>query len=199
MTDTPRQRRRIKNESAILDAATDLIIARGLENVSLRDIARQADYSPAGLYKYFDSKSAIIQAVLTRENQRLIADLETVSSALLPQERLIKLCLSYIDYCLNNRAFLFLLNSMTTTRRSTNQPIPDGSPYHLLIEAVGEWAQVEFTAVDPDYGLEEIAYALWSQVHGIATLRLNQLRDFDADFDMINRRTLEYFLVGLQK
>ena len=42
-------------------------------------------------------------------------------------------------------------------------------------------------------------YALWAQIHGMATLRLNQLKNFEADFDNVNRRTLEIFLNGLKK
>lgn len=199
MTDTPRERRRVKNEAAILDAATDLIVAKGLENVSLRDIARYADYSPAGLYKYFDSKAAIIQAVLVRENQQLLTLLETVSSSLPPMQRLVELCLLYINHCLQNRAYLLLVNSLSSKRKSINQPVPDDSPYLLFIEAVRDWIHAENIPIHQDYGLEEITYALWSQIHGMATLRLNQLKDFDADFNTVNRLTLKYFLRGLQK
>jgi len=198
MTDTPRKRRRIKNEAGILDAAADLIIAKGLENVSLRDIARCADYSPAGLYKYFDSKAAIIQAVLARENQQLRALLETVPSSLPPAQRLIELCMSYIDHCLRNRAYLILVNSLSSERKSIDQPVSAASPYLQFIKAVHDWVQAESIPIHQDYGLEEITYGLWSQIHGMATLRLNQLKDFDADFDTVNRRTIKYFLKGLQ-
>ncbi len=50
-----------------------------------------------------------------------------------------------------------------------------------------------------DYDLEAITYALWAQIHGMATLRLNQLKEFEADFETIHRRTLEIFLNGLRQ
>ena len=98
MAETTRERRRERNRNAILDTATVLIQNNGIENVSLREIAKHADYSPAGLYKYFNSKAAIIQAVQIRENQKLIDLLQTVSDELSPTRRLVELSLLYIQY-----------------------------------------------------------------------------------------------------
>jgi AcrR family transcriptional regulator len=197
MTDTPRQRRRIKNTAAILDAAAELIIAKGFENVSLRDIARQADYSPSGLYKYFDSKADIIQALKTQENQKLLSLLETAPTDIPAKQRLIDLCMLYIEHCLKNRVYLTLVNSLSSERKSMDQPVTENSPYQVFLQAVQAWNQSEGIPSQQGYGLEEITYALWSQIHGMATLRLFQLRDFEADFDTVNRRTLEIFLKGL--
>ena len=100
MTYSPRERRRIKNRAAILDAASELIVSKGFENLSLRDIARQADYSPSGLYKYFDSKAAIIQALREHENEKLINLFKTVPVDMPARNRLIDICLLYISFCL---------------------------------------------------------------------------------------------------
>lgn len=199
MTDTPRKRRRLKNEATILDAAATLIVAKGLENVSLRNIAKYADYSPAGLYKYFDSKAAIIEAVQFRESQKLLTLLETVPSNLSPMQRLIELCLLYIDHCLRHSVYLTLVNSLASKRKSKDQSIPLSSPYQILLEAVRNWVHAESISLQKSFGLEEITYALWAQIHGIATLRSNQLKDFEADFNAVNRRSLEFFLKGIQK
>jgi len=196
--DTPRQRRRIKNKAAILDAAAELIVAKGFENVSLRDIARQADYSPSGLYKYFDSKAAIIQALKVKENQKLLSSMGTIPFEIPADQRLIDLCLLYIRHCLDNHVYLTLMNALVSERKSKDQAVPEDSPYRVLLGAVQDWAHAENIPLQQEYGLEEIAYALWAQIHGMATLRLSQLRDFEADFESVNRRTLELFLKGLR-
>jgi len=198
MTETPRERRRKKNKNAILDTATELIQSKGIENISLRDIAKHADYSPAGLYKYFDSKAAIIQAVLAGENQKLIERLQTVSSELSPTQRLVELSLLYIQYALDNSVYLVLINSLSSGRKTKEQEVPTTSPYVIFLKAVDAWGQHEGIRFQPDYGLEEITYTLWSLIHGMATLRLRQLKDFEADFQSINRRAIELFLNGLR-
>ena len=198
MTETPRERRRERNKNAILDAATELIQSKGIENISLREIAKYADYSPAGLYKYFDSKAAIIQAVQERENQRLVELLQTVPDELSPTQRLVELSLLYIQYALDNNVYLVLINSLSSGRKTKEQPVPATSPYVLFLKAVGDWGQHEGIEFQADYGLEEVTYILWALIDGMATLRVSQLKDFEADFQSINRRSIEVFLNGLR-
>ena len=199
MTETPRERRRERNKNTILDVATELIQSNGIENISLREIAKHADYSPAGLYKYFDSKASIIQAVQARENQKLIELLQMVSSQLSPMQRLVELSLLYIQYALENSVYLVLINSLSSGRKTKEQPVPTTSPYVLFLNAVDAWGLQEGIKFQPDYGLEEITYTLWSLIHGMATLRVCQLKDFEADFQSVNRRSIELFLRGLQQ
>lgn len=199
MSTTPRQRRKEKNREVILDTALELIAVKGFENLSLREVAKEADYSPAALYKYFDSKQGIVEAIHVRENQKLIERLNTVSIELTPTKRLLKMCMIYIQFNLENRAYLSLVNNLVSPRRNKEQAVSLDSPYVVFLGAVSEWASAEEVALSSDYGLEEITYALWAQIHGMATLRLNQLKDFEADFDNVNRLTLEIFLKGLKK
>ena len=199
MPKTPRERRRERNKNAILDIASELIQVSGIENISLRDIAKHADYSPAALYKYFDSKAAIVQAVQERENQKLIELLETVSRELSRTQRLVELSLLYIQDSLDNSVYLVLINSLSSGRKTKEQPVPTTSPYVLFFNAVDTWGQHEGINFQPDYGLEEITYTLWSMIHGMATLRVSQLKDFEADFQSVNRRSIELFLSGLQQ
>lgn len=199
MTGTPSQRRKAKNQASILDAATHLLVSKGFENVSLREIAKLADYSPAGLYKLFDSKAAIIKAVHARENQRLLDLLATVPNTLSPMQRLIELCLMYVQFNLENHAYLVLVNNLSSGRKSKQQSVPSNSPYLVFFQAVKAWVQDEAITLDSDYDIEEITYALWAQTHGMATLRLNQLKDFEADFEGTNRKTLEFFFNGLRQ
>jgi AcrR family transcriptional regulator len=57
---------------AILDAARDLFVAEGYDNVSIRKIAERIEYSPA-IYGYFPSKDDIFFA-LADEGFRLLGD-----------------------------------------------------------------------------------------------------------------------------
>ena len=197
MSKTPRQRRKEKNKETILDAATQQIYEKGIENISIREIAKEADYSPAALYKYFDSKDTIIQAVQARENQQLIHKLEEVDPTLPPYQRLVELSLQYINYCLDNPQFIALINSLTTARRSQSDPIPQQSPYMIFLEAVRAWVVSDQVRLSDEFGFEEITYALWALIHGAATLRFSQLRDFEADFARTNRHSIELFLKGI--
>src|SRR5436190_11646936 len=48
---------------AILDAARELFVTEGYQNVSIRKIAERIEYSPAAIYGYFSSKDDIFFAL----------------------------------------------------------------------------------------------------------------------------------------
>ena len=64
---------------SILDAARDLFVTEGFQNVSIRKIAERIEYSPAAIYSYFPSKDDIFYA-LAEEGFRLLGDPDDVSS-----------------------------------------------------------------------------------------------------------------------
>ena len=77
---------------AILDAARDLFVAEGYQNVSIRKIAERIEYSPAAIYSYFPSKDDIFYS-LAEEGFRLLGTPREAShaaeiAALPPIERL---------------------------------------------------------------------------------------------------------------
>lgn len=72
MTRLARQQQlRDANRRAILDAALALFVEHGYADVSIRNIAARAEYSPAAIYVYFASKDDIFFA-LAEEGFRLL-------------------------------------------------------------------------------------------------------------------------------
>jgi len=65
------EREREATARAILDAARELFVAQGYQNVSIRKIAEKIEYSPAAIYSYFPSKDDIFLA-LAEEGFRLL-------------------------------------------------------------------------------------------------------------------------------
>jgi AcrR family transcriptional regulator len=60
-------------QRSILDAARELFVTEGFQNVSIRKIAERIEYSPAAIYGYFPSKDDIFFA-LAEEGFRLLGD-----------------------------------------------------------------------------------------------------------------------------
>ena len=67
------EREREAVSRAILDAARELFVAEGYQNVSIRKIADRIEYSPAAIYSYFPSKDDIFFA-LAEEGFHLLFD-----------------------------------------------------------------------------------------------------------------------------
>lgn len=57
---------------ALLDAATELLAARGPAAVSVREIASRAGVNQGLLHRHFGSKEALLRAVLERLTRRLV-------------------------------------------------------------------------------------------------------------------------------
>ena len=71
-----RDRRRLSTRAEILAAARELLLEVGPEGLSLRQVARRADFSPAALYTYFPSRDSLIASLfggIVRASRRLSA------------------------------------------------------------------------------------------------------------------------------
>ncbi len=96
-TTTPRSRRRAKNLEMILDKAMDLVILNGWEGFSVHRLAREVDYTPGALYRYFDSKDEIFSALVVRILKMLLEQIQTHLD-LAPEDRLVQLIVTARSY-----------------------------------------------------------------------------------------------------
>jgi TetR/AcrR family fatty acid metabolism transcriptional regulator len=62
---------------SLLEAATAVFVEKGLHEASMSDIAREAGVSDGLLYRYFENKRALLDAVLREFYERLLARLES--------------------------------------------------------------------------------------------------------------------------
>ena len=86
MHKTPRERRREATLARILDAALDLVVEGGFDALSMNRLARETDFTPGALYRYFDSKQALLeQIVRTYAGRALTAPAEIPTEPSLQQ------------------------------------------------------------------------------------------------------------------
>jgi len=68
-----RERKKAATRASILEAATELFLARGFDGVSVREIADKADVSPTTVFAHFPQKEALLFAEEEEQRQRLVA------------------------------------------------------------------------------------------------------------------------------
>lgn len=76
---SPAERRRRKVRDAIIEAAEEIFTEEGEAGLSMRRIAERIDYSPAALYKYFDSKEALFREIRESFFERLYERMKAVT------------------------------------------------------------------------------------------------------------------------
>jgi AcrR family transcriptional regulator len=195
---TARERRHADTKQAILRAARALILEKGPDKLALREIARRVGHSPAGLYEYFGSREEIVAAGAAEAFEQLGAELRRVPASHPVARRLIEIGLAYVRFARHNpEHFMLLFTQLPSGRASLQEPARPDSPYQIVLRAVQDGVDVGVFAVRPGYGVEEIAYGLWALAHGMAMLQQTHLRQFQADYNAADRRTLEVFVQGL--
>lgn len=100
-------------QSFIVDATIELIIEHGINNISMDDIAKAANYTKKTLYAYFKSKDAIFLSAYTKDlTERWNYQKEQIQSAKNGLEKLKDWALSLYKFCEMNPQSLQIHNYM---------------------------------------------------------------------------------------
>ena len=67
-----------EKRNEILDTAQRLVFSKGYERLTIQDILHDLDISKGALYHYFDSKQAVLEALIERMQQEAEAPLLTI-------------------------------------------------------------------------------------------------------------------------
>ena len=196
----PREKRHIKTRKSILDSALSLVVSKGPDNLSLREIAKEVNYSPSGLYEYFENKEEIIEALSSKGFDLLAEYLKKVSEDMEISIYITKLGLAYLKFAKENPEYYRLIfNFIPSKRKSFEEPVYEGSPYRILLNAITIGIKNKTLKLNKEDSAESLSNSFWSLLHGHAMLQLTVLKDYDADFETINRRAINIFINGLLK
>jgi AcrR family transcriptional regulator len=189
-----------------LDAALEIIREGGPDQLSMRSLAERIDYSPAGLYEYFSSKEEIVLAVCMEGQDALYASMEEVDPNLPAGDYLYLIGKAYIRFALKQPDYFLLMFTTAPPANMAEAPAEalhdllhrEGSAYGVLLRAIQRGLDEGIFHVRPGFGLNEMVYAAWSLVHGIAMLRVTALRPYPADLEAMDDQALANFMRGLQ-
>lgn len=78
--ETPAERRRRRVRDAIIEAAERVFVKEGPEGLSIRRLADEIDYSPSAIYKYFSSKTELVEVLQEAFFEGLVANIEEVKA-----------------------------------------------------------------------------------------------------------------------
>jgi AcrR family transcriptional regulator len=154
----------------ILDTAMGLFLDEGFENVSIRRIAENIEYSPATIYRYFQDKNEILYALHSMGFERLYERQQTTLGIRDPWRRLMKQAELYFSFAMENPEFYDLMFIMSGIGKKIKEKKDwEGGLYsfEFLKNNIQE-------CMDAGYlnkaDLDVAAFALWSFTHGISSL-----------------------------
>jgi AcrR family transcriptional regulator len=182
---------------SILDAARELFVAEGFQNVSIRKIAERIEYSPAAIYSYFPSKDDIFFA-LAEEGFRLLAE-TLVASAHVPDplERLRRGLWAFYTFSKAHAEYFALM----FVDRSVPSLSQDFQRFEFFQETTARAeadirACIERGQFSRDLEPAAALHVLWVGMLGAATIKLAQRLAPGENPDALAHDLLETLLAG---
>lgn len=182
----PRNDERIDIRHRAIEAAAQLFVARGVDRVTMQEIAAAVGCRAPALYRYFPSKEALLLEVHNEGFRRLYAYKIDAGEAARDTafDRLHRGGLAYVRFALDNPNLYELMFSdrapyrRLAALRATDQPggedFAQRSLAFLRTSILGCQADGFLVGLDADVA----AFTFWSVVHGAVSLALRQRGPF---------------------
>jgi AcrR family transcriptional regulator len=171
-----RARQKTLLRQQILDAARELLIRDGYENLSMRRVAERIDYSPTAIYLHFKDKQELVFSLCQETFAKLVRELETLpdefSDPLVQlrkgMERYVAFGLKHPDHYLP--AFVLPSPDDLDERRikATTEPESNGMrALGCLRDCIALGVKTKkLRKMDADLA----ARAIWAALHGVTSL-----------------------------
>ena len=188
---------------AILDAARELFVTEGYQNVSIRKIAERIEYSPAAIYGYFPCKDDIFFA-LAEEGFRLLGDPEAAGAAehlesLEPLDRLREIFWRVYEFGLEHPQYFSLMFIDRDVPRISREYERFAFVRAMKANLVARiQACIDTKALPSTVDASAACRMLTMGVLGVSAMRLSDRLGPPAQVDLLARDVLNALLAGLQ-
>lgn len=191
-----RDRRHRDTREEILGVARELLLEVGPEAISLRQVARRADFSPAALYNYFSNRDEIVASLFAESFEKLNSYLERVPRELPLRTRLVELGMAYLDFGRENPMDL---RCVLVATAQEDPPSSEAMELGLgALRIIGDTIQegIEEGLFAPDQSLTaaELAYGIWALVHGLVSVSSVDLSPVADVISADERKVLDEFV-----
>jgi AcrR family transcriptional regulator len=158
-------------KNTLLEAARELANEIGVDNFTLREVARRANVSPAAPYHHFTDKQDLIRTLAIEAFTKLTAALSNAKQKKRnPLEQLEDIGVAYVMFAYTHQAeFRFMFRRELCAAIGQPDPLEvagidaQGVLYNAILEAQ---AAGKIVQNDP----KDIALTLWSVVHGLSII-----------------------------
>jgi len=169
--------------SALLDAGLRLLRSRTVDDLGLRELAREVGVSAAAIYRHFPDKGALMAALAVEGLERLAtAQRQATRSAGGGKAGFLASGMAYVRFAVDNPALFRLIFGAVQSCDPLDAPIDS-----VASAMRGLRQDIEALVPEGAPAAERKAAALhaWALVHGLAQLVLD--RQMPADWRLIER------------
>jgi AcrR family transcriptional regulator len=189
----------------ILDAARELLVRDGYDQLSMRRVADRIDYSPTAIYLHFKDKLDLVFSLCEESFAKLVHELETLADEYPdPIVRLRKGMERYVAFGLKNPnhylpAFVLPPPADLDAKRQQAMLSPESSGMRALAtlrDTIADGVRSkQLRKVDPDVA----ARSTWAALHGVTSLLIVHAHFPWGDRDKVIQNLIDSLIDGLRR
>lgn len=196
-----KERDRQEMKQHILQAAKELFLSDGFDNVSIRRIAEKIEYSPATVYLYFKDKQEILLALHDEGFQMLLSRFQRVKSIADPLERLQGIGREYIKFAFENKEFydlMYIEQPLGRLIENCDESDMLTEVHKVLFQTVEACIKAGYL---PEADVHTAAFTFWATIHGAITIVIRNRCPifFGTESEVLVNQSLEFVLKSFGK
>lgn len=172
---------RLQLRTLIIDAARELFVSKGVEAVTMREIAKRIGYSATSIYLHFADKEAVLRAILDTDMLALATSLKSILQIQDPVERLRTLGKGYAEFALrypNHYRLMFMADRVPCDpdKSHVQHNNAEQDAYFQLKSVVKDAFDAQCFRPELE-SVDLIAQTVWAGVHGVCSLQISMAED----------------------
>ena len=166
----------------ILAEASDLFLTHGVGGVTMRGLASRMKVTPIALYRHFDSREALLNAIVAEGHATFLRYLNRALAAATPGDRLLVSGEQYLAFALDHpRSYAVMFmehvpeSCAPSGPNSTSGPNSgpttwgDAATFQFLVDRIRDCTAAGLLHTDDP---KAVALTIWAHVHGLVSLFL---------------------------
>ena len=200
-----KEREKEQRRNLILDAARRVLIEKGYHNTSIADISKLAEISVGTVYRYFENKEEIFNAI-HQNGIEILHDriMEAIPAGAGPREQLMSIGTSYFEFSEEDatlfETFSYFLTFPEIIFKAEHR-ISQGTHGRKILNRVAAIIDEGIKkGLFRQVNARKYAILMWSTLHGI--LQIKKVCDLiyrDYNFNEFYRYNLQYLIDSLAK
>jgi len=189
---------------SLIRAGTKMIEKKGLDGLSLREVARAAGVSHTAPYRHFRDKADLIAAIAQKGFEQLTGDATAAVGRHTgdPREQFVAASVQYVLFGVRQPRMAHLLFGGVINMKTAPRSLKAASwAAFQLVETIIDCGKE--SGVFRDRDTMELAVATWSGIHGLAQLisggYLTRLAATEQQVEALGKMVCELLLSGILK
>lgn len=173
----------------LIEIGIQLINEEGIDNFSLRKVARIAGVSPTACYNHFKNKEDLIASMKEYVSNRFADELKQVADEVKGKTRMTALGVAYVSFFRTNPHYLSFLyeNEDYNITLTENDFVGDHKAFcifrEVAIEETNKWGLTKEMQL-------KCLISMWVMVQGIASMANMKGFHYDGDWDELTKTLL---------